>query len=130
MLPPGTSTKNIAKRIKERTQLYATLKKDICEIKNDIENSLIKSEKQKRVLEILVQQKGLFISEIEMIADVNKSTIDSLNKKGYLEITEEQIERDPLNNKTRQSTKKLKLNIEQQNAYDMISSALEDEIYN
>ncbi len=130
MLPPGTSTKNISNRIKERTQLYVTLNKNIDEIKEEIENNIIKSEKQKRVLKLMVEQKGLFVSELEVIADVNKSTIDSLVKKGYLEIGEKQIERDPLINKTKQTSKKLKLTKEQQNAYDTISEAIDDEMFN
>ena len=130
MLPPGTSTKNISNRIKERTQLYAVLEKDSKQIESDIQNNKIKSEKQKRVLKLLLEQKGLFLSEIEMIADVSKATIDSLSKKGYIQVKEEQIERNPLLNKNKQATKRLKLNTEQQNAYDIIKNGVEDEIYN
>lgn len=50
MLPPGTRTKMLSNRIKEKKQLYVILKKDKDEIENDIENKKITSNKQIRVL--------------------------------------------------------------------------------
>ena len=50
MLPPGTATKNIDNRIKDKTLNFVYLKKEIEEIEDDIDNGIIKSDKQKRVL--------------------------------------------------------------------------------
>ena len=55
MLPPGTLNKNIDSRVKDKTLNFVYLKKDIEEIEEDIENKIIKSEKQKRVLYFLIQ---------------------------------------------------------------------------
>ena len=95
MLPPGTRTKMLSNRIKEKKQLYVILKKDKDEIENDIENKKITSNKQIRVLKFLIDNDGAFISEIEMFTDITKVVIDSLAKKGYVEIEEKQIERNP-----------------------------------
>ena len=54
MLPPGTKTKNIEKRIKEKTGNFVILKKDKDEIENEIETGKIKSEKQIRLLQFLI----------------------------------------------------------------------------
>ena len=84
MLPPGTRTKMLSNRIKEKKQLYVILKKDKDEIENDIENKKITSNKQIRVLKFLIDNDGAFISEIEMFTDITKVVIDSLAKKGYV----------------------------------------------
>ena len=79
MLPPGTRTKMLSNRIKEKKQLYVILKKDKDEIENDIENKKITSNKQIRVLKFLIDNDGAFISEIEMFTDITKVVIDSLS---------------------------------------------------
>ena len=64
MLPPGTLNKNIDSRVKDKTLNFVYLKKDIEEIEEDIENRVIKSEKQKRVLNFLIQNEGIQTTEL------------------------------------------------------------------
>ena len=42
MLPPGTASKNIENRVKDKTLNFVYLKKEIEEIEDDIENKIIK----------------------------------------------------------------------------------------
>ena len=124
MLPPGTLNKNIDSRVKDKTLNFVYLKKDIEEIEEDIENKIIKSEKQKRVLNFLIQNEGIQTTELEIITDTTNSVLKALEKKEYIEIIEEKVERNPFLNKDIKPTKKLKLTEEQQNAFNKIDETI------
>ena len=72
MLPPGTTTKIIENRVKEKTVSFVYLKKDAEEINEEIENKKIKSEKQIRLLKFLIQNDGALFSDLEIFADVSR----------------------------------------------------------
>lgn len=130
MLPPGTSTKNIGNRIKEKTANFVYLKKDIEEIEFSIETGIIKSPKQIRVLEFLKENDGIYIVDLEAITDTTRAVIKTLEKNGYIEIIEKQIERNPFINKKVPRDKKLKLSNEQQYAYNKIYESIEKKEFN
>ena len=124
MLPPGTLNKNIDSRVKDKTLNFVYLKKDIEEIEEDIENKIIKSEKQKRVLNFLIQNEGIQTTELEIITNTTNAVLKALEKKEYIEIIEEKVERNPFLNKDIKHTKKLKLTEEQQNAFNKIDETI------
>ena len=121
MLPPGTTSKIISNRVKEKNLNFVTLKKDIDEIENDIEIGKIKSDKQIRTLR--------FVSDLEMFADTTRSVVNTLCKNGYLEIIEKQVERNPFENKNIDRDSKLQLTDEQQNAYNIICDSMDDMLF-
>ena len=123
MLPPGNTTKNIAKRMKDKTGNFVYLKKSIEEIEFEIEQNKIKSEKQKRILNFLLENEDIHIQDLEIITDTSRSIIKTLEKNGYIEIIEEKIERNPFINKKIKPDKPLKLTAEQQNAYNKIKDS-------
>ena len=129
MLPPGKRTKILTNRIKKKKQLYVTLKKDKEEIEKDIENKKIKADKQIRVLNFLCDNEGAFVTEIEVFTDTTKAVIDNLEKKGYVEIAEKQIERNPFIHKVTTKSSKKELTVEQQNAYDKINDAMKEQLF-
>ena len=129
MLPPGTSTKNIENRIKDKTLNFVYLNKEIDEIEEDIENNIIKSEKQKRVLNFLIQNEGIQTVELEIITDTTSAVLKALEKKGYIEIIEEKVERNPFVNKDIKHTKNLKLTDEQKEAFDKINETIKNKQY-
>lgn len=59
MLPPGSSSKDLTKRVKEKKArfVYLNVSKDI--ILNDIENNIIKSEKHIKLLKFLLNNDGM-----------------------------------------------------------------------
>lgn len=128
MLPPGTKTKNIEKRIKEKTGNFVILKKDKDEMEYEIENGKIKSEKQIRLLQFLINNDDLYIKDLEEFTEVSKAVIKTLEKNGYIEIYEKQIERNPFINKEIKPSNKLKLTEEQQKAYEKIEEAIDDKM--
>lgn len=121
MLPPGNTTKNIKNRIKDKTANFVYLKKEIDEIEFDIEEGVIKSDKQKRLLTFLFQNEGIHISDLEILTDTSRSIIKTLEKNGYIEISEEKVNRNPFAHKEIKRDNPLKLTEEQQKAYDKIS---------
>ena len=117
MLPPGTGNKEETKRTKEKTLNVYSLSKTIAEIETDIENKVIRGNKQIDVLRLLYDNHNMSLQDIEIMAKASSATVKTLVDKGYLKQSEKQIERNPFQEKDIQKTNELKLNIEQQDAY-------------
>jgi len=128
MLPPGTKTKIFENRVKEKTGNFVTLKKSEYEIESEIETGKLKSEKQIRLLRFLINNDDTYISDLEAFTEVSKPIMKTLEKNGYIEIYEKQIERNPFVNKEIEKTTKLKLTEEQQIAFDKIEEAIDDKM--
>ena len=126
MLPPGATTKNIENRIKDKSLNFVYLKKSKEEIENLFEEGKIKSDKQKRVLNILLQNDEINITDLSLIADASKAVIKTLEKNGYIEISLKKIDRNPFINKQIEKSSKLKFTEEQQAAYKKIEDAIDD----
>ena len=129
MLPPGTTSKVNTNRVKEKNANFITLKKEEEEIIFDIENGILKSEKQIRTLRFIMENGDSLVSDAEMFADSSRAVVNTLCKNGYLEMIEKKIERDPFEWKEIPRTEKLKLTKEQQEAFDTISNSMEDMLF-
>ena len=129
MLPPGTTTKINVNRVKEKNVNFITLKKDPEEIEFDIETGKIKTDKQIRTLRFIIENGDSLVSDIEMFADSSRAVVNTLCKNGYLEIIEKKVERDPFEFKDIKKTEKLKLNDEQQKAFDNICASMDDMLF-
>lgn len=129
MLPPGTTTKINVNRVKEKNVNFITLKKDPEEIEFDIETGKIKTDKQIRTLRFIIENGDSLVSDIEMFADSSRAVVNTLCKNGYLEIIEKKVERDPFEFKDIKKTEKLKLNDEQQKAFDNICDSMDDMLF-
>ena len=126
MLPPGTGGKELANRAKEKVGNFVFLKKDIDEINFDIVNGKIKSDKHIRVLRFLTENDGMYISDLEILTDVNRSVFKTIEKNGYIEIIEKQIERNPFVHKNIEKDEPKVLNEEQKRCFDSISFCVEN----
>ena len=123
MLPPGSSSKNITGRVKEKTGNFVYLKREADEIEFLIETEKIKSPKHIKVLRFLEENEGVYIGDLEAILDVTRAVIKTLEKNGHIEILEEKIQRNPFANRKRTPDKALKLTEEQQIAYEKIKNS-------
>ena len=126
MLPPGTTAKNIDNRVKDKSAKFVYLLKEPEEIEEDIEKKVIKSDKQIRTLNFLMQNDEVLQSELINFADSSSSVIKTLEKNGYIEIVEKEINRNPFKNKNITHTKNLELTKEQQKAMNRIEGAIVD----
>ena len=116
MLTPGTKSKDIEKRTKDRKMNFVYLSQDI----QNIEIEKLRGEKQKKALEFIKNNEGLTIPEIIEFAGVSRDSINSLIKKEIIEVREEKIERNPLVNKKIEKSNKLELTLEQKKAYEQV----------
>ena len=123
MLPPGNITKNISNRVKEKTANFIYLKKDKDEIEFLIGTEKIKSEKQIRILNFLIDNEGITPSDLALFTDTSIGVIKTLENKGYIEKQEEKVERNPFIHKNIKRDKPLELTKEQKTAYSKISKS-------
>ena len=126
MLPPGTSSKVLENRTKDKTGLFVYLKKDVEEIESDIEEGIIKSPKQIRLLRFLAENEGIHVLDLEQLTDTTRAVTKSLEKKDYLELVEQKIERNPFEFKQVKPDKALPLTDEQRNAFDKVAKTIEN----
>lgn len=122
MIPPGTDWKN-KKTIKEKNIKCVYLKQGKEQIRFAIENT-IKSLKQKRVLEFLIQNEGIAVSDLQSYTEVSLSILKTLEKNQYIKLVNEKIDRSPIAYKKTIRTQKWNLMQEQQMAYTRISEAI------
>ena len=125
MLPPGTTSKNLDDREKEKNGNFVFLKKDEDEINFLIETGKIKSEKHIKVAEFLIDNDGTYISDLEVLTDVSKSVFKTMKKNGIIEIVEKQIERNPFQHKDIKRDENKKLTEEQSYCFSGISEDIE-----
>ena len=130
MLPPGTTSKNMENRIKDKEMKFIYLKKDEEEIQEEIDKKIIKSDKQIRTLEFLMQNEEVLQSELVDFADTSVSVIKTLKKNGYIEIIEKEVSRNPFKNKNIPRSENLNLTKEQQKAMNKIEGTINDKIFN
>lgn len=129
MLPPGTTTKILENRVREKCASFVYLKKDADEIEEQIEAKQIKSEKQIRAMRFLMENEGVLVSDLEMFADVSRAILKTLEKNGHIEIIEKPIERNPFVQKDRKQDQDLELTEEQKQAYQAVCDSIDDYFY-
>lgn len=127
MLPPGTTTKVMANRVNDKIQNFVYLTKEKEEIEEDIENKKIKSDKQIRALRFLSDNvnDGISSVDLQMFADVTLSVLKTLEKNGYIEIIEKEIERNPFIHKVVEKSQNLVLTDEQQDAFEKVNACIQ-----
>ncbi|MBQ6991900.1 MAG: hypothetical protein IJN50_03165 [Clostridia bacterium] len=123
MLPPGSVGKKISNRVKEKTATYVYLKKNIEEIEFDKSVGKLKSEKQIRIIDLLITNDGVPIQDLEIITETSRDIIKRLEKNKYIEFIEKQVERNPFENKEVKRDKPLELTQEQKDAFEKINSS-------
>ena len=129
MLPPGRTSKNLNSRIKEKKVNTISLAKSKDEIKEIIESNSIKSEKQKRVLNFMLDNDNTTLLDINLFTDATSSVVNALVKKGLILKNEVSIDRNPLANENIERTSKLKLTDEQNYAIGQIKDSGEYLLY-
>lgn len=125
MLPPGTTTKIVTNRVKEKLSCFVSLIKKDYEIEEDIDSKKIKSDKQIRVLRFLIDNGEIAIQELELFTETTRSIIKTLEKNGYIEIFEKVVERNPFIHKVCETTHNLMLTDEQKKAYEEVCESLD-----
>jgi len=126
MLPPGTTTKIVDNRVKEKSGRFVSLNKTIEEIDELIANKKIKSEKHIRILKFLENNNECYLQDLISLTDTSIAIVKTLQKNEYIQINEKEIERNPLQNKNVLKTNNLEFTPEQKKAYETISNSIDD----
>ena len=129
MLPPGRTAKDITKRVNEKTVNCFEINKSEDEIKEALDNNLIRSEKQKNVLEYLLNNGKSTMSDIQLFNDASLAVVNSLVKKGFVRKEIEKVSRNPFVHKIGVKSVDLELTNEQQLAYNSIKNSGEYLLY-
>lgn len=129
MLPPGSSSKILSNRTKEKNMKFIYLKEDVESINEKIQKQIIKSPKQIRVINFLIENDGVGMSDLKVFTDTTTSVIKTLEKNNYIEIVEKQVDRNPFINKEITPTKSLKLTNEQMLAYSKVCESIDNEMF-
>ncbi len=129
MLPPGSECPKEENRIKDKLGRFIYLKQEIDEIENALEDGCIKSPKQRRVIEFLRDNDGIYVGDLKMLTESSDAILKTLEKNGYIESVEQKIERNPFEHKEVPRDTKLPLNSEQQKAFGAVKEAMDQEIY-
>lgn len=129
MLPPGRTTKDITKRVNEKTVNCFEINKSEDEIRDALDNNLIRSEKQKNVLEYLLNNGKSTMSDIQLFNDASLAVVNSLVKKGFVRKEIEKVSRNPFVHKIGVKSVDLELTNEQQLAYNSIKNSGEYLLY-
>lgn len=124
MLTPGTTSKKLENRVKEKTAQCVYLKKEVEEIEFLIETEKIKSDKHVRILKFLMDNEGITVPDLEILTDTSRAILKTLEKHGYIELVEKQMKRNPFIHKVIAPTEKLNLTEEQQNAYNEVEKSI------
>lgn len=129
MLKPGTTTKNFANRAKDKTAIFVSLALEKEKVQEYINNNKIKSEKQKRILNYLIENEKIMQPELIERTETSRAIIKTLEKNGLLKLQEEKVIRNPLKNKNIKQTNKLKFTEEQEIAYTKVANTIEKKEY-
>ena len=122
MLTPGTRNKEVAKRVSDKKLNFVYLNLP----ENEINIDSLRGEKQKKAINFIIKNEGFTITEVMELADVSRETVNSLIKKEYIKIESQKVERNPLALKNLQKNEKLKLTDEQNQAFENIEKAIEE----
>lgn len=128
MLPPGTTTKIIENRIKEKNENFVTIIDEEV-VESDIEENKFKSAKQVRILKFLLDNGETNMADLLLFTDTTRDAVKALEKKNYITIEKKQVERNPFFHKVERQSKKLEFTEEQQNAYNEISNKMDKNKY-
>lgn len=128
MLPPGTTTKIIENRIKEKNENFVTIIDEEV-VESDIEENKFKSAKQVRILKFLLDNGETNLADLLLFTDTTRDAVKALEKKNYITIEKKQVERNPFFHKVERQSKKLEFTEEQQNSYNEISDKMDKNKY-
>ena len=125
MLPPGTASRELENRVKEKTGNFVYLLKSKEELESFIEEKKIKSEKHIRILRFLYENSGIYSTDLENYTDCSHAILKTLEKNGYIEFRQERMRRNPFIRKNIQKDEAKILTDEQQVCFDGIKYSID-----
>lgn len=129
MLPPGTGSKKSSKKIDGKKETAVRLIVDAEKINQDIDDGIVSSAKHIRLLTFLMSNDFVLLSDIINGLDISRDIVNTVVKKGYIELYKVEKEIDLLDELNVNKTYPMSPTHEQKNAIDIIKGKLYDEKY-
>ena len=129
MLPPGTNSKKSSKILNSKYDIRVELAKSEDEIMQEINSGAIKSAKQIRVLNFLIENSFVVINDIVDGLNISRAILKTLEKNGYIFCTKYEIEPDLLSDYNIERSYKKEPTKEQEDAIKKISYHIYEEEY-
>ncbi|EGD47658.1 primosomal protein N' [Ruminiclostridium papyrosolvens DSM 2782] len=112
-------------KVNAKTVKAVSLARPASEILDELENNRIKRIQHVRVLEILLDNEIVSVSDIQRFAGVTTSVLDTLSKHGYISYKSLEIKRNPLKDKYYEKTEPLSPTEDQANALAFLKKQLD-----
>ncbi|NLV36053.1 MAG: primosomal protein N' [Clostridiaceae bacterium] len=112
--------------VRQKKIRVATLVMDPDQVREDIDNGVIKRIQQIRVLEILLDNEYVAVADLMRFASVSSSVADTLCKYGYIAYRELEVKRDPFRHKEVEPTKPMEPTREQREAIEQALTRLNE----
>lgn len=118
--------------VREKTIRVASLAMPPQEVLEDMENGVLKRIQQIRVLEMLLENEYIAVSDLARFAAVSPAVINTLRKSGYISYCDMEVKRDPFKYRHVEATKPLPPTREQlailKAAFEAVDSGVFSEI--
>ncbi|MFA6308665.1 MAG: primosomal protein N' [Clostridia bacterium] len=124
MIPPGTGADSKTK-VKEKIVKNAFLNITIPEALELVEGDTIKKIQQIRVIELLMENDYIPVSDLVRFSGVSRSVMETLSKKGYIEFKDIETNREPNAGKIYESSEPMLVNSEQDNVLKELIKSFE-----
>ncbi|GAW91426.1 primosomal protein N' [Calderihabitans maritimus] len=111
-------------RLKKKFRRVVELNKEVVGLEQDLEELAVRSPKQKKVLQILLEQGPLLLNDLLDLAGTSYSTVKSLIDKGFIVLNKVRVEEDFLRINKASSVKPVELTDDQERALRSIQNAL------
>jgi primosomal protein N' (replication factor Y) len=117
-------------KVKPKKVKYVRLAKDIKELYSSLPELDRKSPKQVKLLLVLIEAKGKSIPVAELLhkTETSKAALDSLEKKGFVEIFEKEVDR-RYKEHYEEVHQELVLTEQQRNVFDEISPKIKESVF-
>ena len=131
LLPPGAMSgkrKNYS-GVGEKTIKFARLNVESEYLDELLDELLKKAPAQARVIEILCQFEQMPVVDLGELAMTTRNTVAALEKKGYIEIFDKSVERNPFSDYNVEKSEPLVPNTEQKVAIDFINDKIDSGMF-
>lgn len=115
--------------VKEKNVRVAGLAMSPEEVAGDIESGVLKRIQQIRVLEILLENEYIAVSDLIRFASVSASVLDTLRKSGYIYYKNIEVKRDPFRFREFEKTEPMEPNNEQRNVIEAAKGAIDEGVF-
>ncbi|HOP99256.1 MAG TPA: primosomal protein N' [Acetivibrio clariflavus] len=116
-------------KVKRKQIKAAYLIKPSEEVQEDIESNRLRNIKHVRILEMLLENEYISVSDLTKFAGVSKGVLETLNRYGYIDFKNIEVTRDPYERQNFEKTSPLEPTEEQKHIIDSVKEILDRKIF-